>query len=105
MSEKYENFREAQGLKLLSSCDTEVVEEQSGRIQQVHDVLLLESKKNNLEMQSENQEKIKIDAFRLSGHLFQRYIMHPRSKESPGLDFEVPGPQNLVKKLTLKILL
>ena len=47
--------------------------------------------------------KKNISVFELSGHLFQRYIMHLGSKNSPGLDFEVPGPQNPVKKLILMV--
>ena len=52
-----------------------------------------------------NYEKRSIGVFELSGHLVQRYIMHLGSTISPGLDFEVPGPQNPVKKLILKVFL
>ena len=37
----------------------------------------------------------------LSGHLLSRYIVHLGLKNTPGLIFEVPGPQNPVKKLIL----
>ena len=47
--------------------------------------------------------KTKINVFELSGHLFQRYIMHLGSKNSPGLDFEVPGTRNPFKKLILSL--
>ena len=39
----------------------------------------------------------------LSGHLLSRYIVHLGLKNTPGLIFEVPGPQNPVKKLILNV--
>ena len=39
----------------------------------------------------------------LSGHLLSRYIVHLGLKNTPGLIFEVPGPQNPVKKLILRV--
>ena len=49
------------------------------------------------------KKKSKIDVFELSGHRFQRYIMHSDLKNRPGLIFEVPGPQNLVKRVILRV--
>ena len=39
----------------------------------------------------------------LSGHLLSRYIVHLGLKNTPGLIFEVPGPQNPVQKLILSV--
>ena len=41
--------------------------------------------------------------FGLSGHLLSRYIVHLGLKNTPGLIFEVPGPQNPIKKLILSV--
>ena len=41
----------------------------------------------------------------LSGHLLSRYIVHLELKNTPGLIFEVPGPQNHVKKLIFRVFL
>ena len=49
------------------------------------------------------KEKTKMTVFELSGHLLSRYIMHLGLKNTPGLIFEVPGPQNPIKKLILKV--
>ena len=45
----------------------------------------------------------KIAVFELSWQLLSRYIVHLRLKNTPGFIFEVPGPQNPVKKLVLKV--
>ena len=42
-----------------------------------------------------------MDVFWLSGHLLSRYIVHLGLKNTPGLIFEVPGPQNPIKKMIL----
>ena len=48
-------------------------------------------------------KKLKIAVFRLSGQLLSRYIVHLGLKNTPGLIFEVPGTQNPVKKLILRV--
>ena len=49
------------------------------------------------------KKKSKMAVLGLSGHLLSRYIVHLGLKNTPGLIFEVPGPQNPVKKLILKV--
>ena len=45
------------------------------------------------------KKKSKMAVLGLSGHLLSRYIVHLGLKNTPGLIFEVPGPQNPLKKL------
>ena len=49
------------------------------------------------------KKKLKMAVLGLSGHLLCRYIVHLELKNTPGLIFEVPGPQNLIKNLILKV--
>ena len=49
------------------------------------------------------KKKSKMAVLGLSGHLLSRYIVHLGLKNTPGLIFEVPGPQNPVKKLILSV--
>ena len=50
------------------------------------------------------KKKSKMAVLGLSGHLLSRYIVHLGLKNTPGLIFEVPRPQNPVKKLILSVL-
>ena len=47
--------------------------------------------------------KSKMAVLGLSGHLLSRYIVHLGLKNTPGHIFEVPGPQNPVKKMILSV--
>ena len=49
------------------------------------------------------KKKSKMAVLGLSGHLLSRYIVHLGLKNTPGLIFEVPGPQNPFKKLSLSV--
>ena len=49
------------------------------------------------------KQKSKMTVLGLSGYLLSRYIVHLGLKNTPGLIFEVPVPQNPDKKLILSV--